>query len=191
MPAATIRTARPEDLEAVRAVFREASLSNEGDRAVLRAHPEVLVFDGAALAEGRTRVAVTGGGPESDTVVGFATVALLDGGLELEDLFVDPRWMRRGVATALVEDLLATARVTGVATVRVTANDHAAAFYASVGFVPDGRVTTRFGPVPTVRSGRTETSGRRSVSVLNGPYVPVRACPGTWPLAIRCSDAVR
>ena len=50
------------------------------------------------LTEGRTHVA-----EENGSVVGFATWAETDnGGMELEDLFVDPKWMRRGIATALV-----------------------------------------------------------------------------------------
>ena len=57
---------------------------------------------------------------------------------ELDDLFVDPDWMRRGIATALVLDALANAREQEVARIEVTANGHALAFYESVGFVSDG-----------------------------------------------------
>lgn len=142
----TIRTADPDDLDAVQDVFRRASLSNAGDRDVLLAHPEALVFAGGPLAEGRTRVAVT-----EDGVVGFATLMAADGVAELEDLFVDPRWRRRGVATRLIEDVVVVARGLGAAAVEVTANDHAAEFYSAVGFVRFDEAATAFGPAPRLR----------------------------------------
>jgi GNAT superfamily N-acetyltransferase len=65
---------------------------------------------------------------------------------ELEDLFVDPDWMQRGVGRELVLDAVAIARAKGVPRIEVTANGHALAFYEKVGFVLDGVVETRFGP---------------------------------------------
>jgi predicted N-acetyltransferase YhbS len=145
--AVTIRLAVPADLAAVREVFRRASLSNAGDRAALLAHPEVLLWPGDAIAEGRTRVAVQDDG----TIAGFATTQPIDGALELEDLFVEPRRMRQGVARSLVQDVLSLARRLGVSSVQVTANPQAMAFYTAVGFVPDGTAQTRFGPAPRMR----------------------------------------
>jgi GNAT superfamily N-acetyltransferase len=129
-----IRAAAPEDTAALRDLFRRSSLSNEGDRAALLAHPEALELSGAEA--GRTRVAVVDG-----RIVGFAT--LVAG--ELEDLFVDPGWMRRGVGRALVADAAAVARAQGLERIEVTANDHALGFYESVGFVAEGRVELAFG----------------------------------------------
>jgi GNAT superfamily N-acetyltransferase len=143
----TIRGAVSADLGAVREVFCRASLSNAGDRPALLANPEVLVWSGDSLVEGRTRVAVD----EDGAVVGFATTLLIDGAVELEDLFVEPRRMRQGVARRLVDDVLSLARVLGVGSVLVTANPHALAFYEKVGFVPDGTAQTRFGPAPRMR----------------------------------------
>jgi predicted N-acetyltransferase YhbS len=145
--AVTIRGAVPADFDAVREVFRRASLSNVGDRAALLAHPEVLLWPGDSIDEGRTRVAIDGDG----TIVGLATTLQVDGGLELEDLFVEPRRMRQGVARRLVEDAVGFARTLGVGSVHVTANPHAMAFYTAVGFVPDGTAQTRFGPAPRMR----------------------------------------
>ena len=132
-----IRVAVPADLGALRDLFRRSSLSNAGDRASLLAHPEALEFSGLAVDEGRTRVAVVDG-----RIVGFATL-LGDG--ELEDLFVDPGWMRRGIGRALVLDAVALARAHGLARIEVTANGEALGFYESVGFVLDGAVETAFG----------------------------------------------
>jgi GNAT superfamily N-acetyltransferase len=127
-------------------VFRRAALANAGDRELLLAHPEFLLWSGDTIASGRVRVAV-----EDGTVAGFATTVPVDGGLELEDLFVEPDRMRRGVGRRLVEDVIDTARAEGVGHVWVTANPHATAFYAAVGFGSDGTASTRFGPAPRLR----------------------------------------
>ena len=132
-----IRVAALDDMPALREVFRRSSLSNDGDRDVLLAHPEALQFAALAVDEGRTRVAVT-----EDRLVGFATLL----GSELEDLFVDPDWMRRGIGRTLVLDAIVTARAQGLKRIEVTANDHALAFYRRMGFVLDGTVATDFGP---------------------------------------------
>ncbi|MGZ4380469.1 MAG: N-acetyltransferase family protein [Gaiellaceae bacterium] len=131
-----IRAAASEDTAALRDLYRRASLSNEGDRESLLAHPEALEFTGLPVDEGRTRVAVVDG-----RIVGFAT--LLAG--ELEDLFVDPGWMRRGIGRALVLDAAAVARGQGLQRIDVIANDHALGFYESLGFVRDGPAETAFG----------------------------------------------
>ena len=127
-----IRSSTADDLPAIRDVFRRAALSNEGDRAWIAAHPDEFGLDEANVLEGRTRVAVVDG-----KIVGFATLI----GSELEDLFVDPEFMRRGIATALVQDIAAT-----VQRIDLTANPHALAFYESVGFVEDGVAETSGGP---------------------------------------------
>jgi len=115
-----IRSSTPGDLAAIRDVFRRASLQNEGDRDWIEAHPESFGIDEANVIEGRTRVAVVDG-----RVVGFATLV----SNELEDLFTDPDWMRRGIAIALVRDAAA-------AVPRIEA----------VGFVHDGVTETPGGP---------------------------------------------
>jgi GNAT superfamily N-acetyltransferase len=127
-----IRDSTPADLSAVEGIFRRAALTNEGDREWISAHPEEFAIDQANVIEGRTRVAVVEG-----RIVGFATLV----GNELEDLFTDPDWMRRGIATALVRDAAST-----VDRIDVTANMHAQAFYEAAGFVLDGVTQTPGGP---------------------------------------------
>jgi GNAT superfamily N-acetyltransferase len=68
--------------------------------------------------------------------------------VELEDLFVDPGWMRQGVGLALIDDLAARAEHSGVRRIEVTANPHALAFYERAGFVADGMTTVRWGTAP-------------------------------------------
>jgi len=136
-----LRLAAMEDLPALRAVFRRSSLSNEGDRASLLAHPEALEFSAGAVAEGRVRVALV-----DDRIVGFATVLVTGQIGELEDLFVDPDWMRRGIGRKLVLDVVESAREEGLSRIQVTANPHALRFYETLEFVHDGMVRTPFGP---------------------------------------------
>ncbi len=138
-----IRPGVPADLAAVRDVFRRASLANAGDRAALLAHPEHLILGPDGLNEGRTQVA-----DENGSVVGFATWTDADGVVELEDLFVDPDWMRRGIATALVKGIADILRARGVERLEVTANPHAMGFYGAVGFTDCGVASTEFGPAP-------------------------------------------
>jgi GNAT superfamily N-acetyltransferase len=138
-----IRLGTPADLAGLADVYRRASLSNPGDRDRLLAHPEHLVLEPEGLAEGRTQVAEEGG-----SVVGFATWAETDDGMELEDLFVDPKWMRRGIATALVNCIADVLRSRGADTLEVTASPDALGFYHAVGFVDIGVAETAFGSAP-------------------------------------------
>jgi GNAT superfamily N-acetyltransferase len=138
------RLGTPADLVAITDIYWRASLSNPGDRDRLLAHPEYLVLEPDGLAEGRTHVA-----EENGSVVGFATWAENDGGgMELEDLFVDPKWMRRGIATALVNRICDELRSRGTDTLEVTASPDALGFYRSVGFIDAGVAETSLGSAP-------------------------------------------
>jgi ribosomal protein S18 acetylase RimI-like enzyme len=136
-----LRDATLADMPALASVFRRSSLSNDGDRPNLLAHPEVLEYGDEWVRAGYVRAA------EIDSVVvGFITGVPSDDGefLEVEDMFTDPEWMRRGVATALVRDLVERARERGAVRLEVTGNFHAKAFYESVGFVAGETVATRW-----------------------------------------------
>jgi len=141
-----IRLGVPADLPAAAGVYRRASLSNAGDRDNLLAHPEHLILGPEGLAEGRTYVA-----DEDGSVVGFATWAEAGGVIDLEDLFVDPGWRRRGIATALVGRIVDVLRARGVEFLEVTANPHAREFYCAAGFIDCGVAETDFGAAPRMR----------------------------------------
>jgi GNAT superfamily N-acetyltransferase len=144
-PGVAIRTAVVADLPVLQHLYRAASLSNAGDAPMLLARPEFLMFTGEGIAVGRTLAAVVGP-PGEDRVVGFATIAAgPDDGAELEDLFVDPHWRRRGVARHLVRQVVKIARDAGHRRLWVTGNPHALAFYLAVGFVQSGQVATALG----------------------------------------------
>jgi GNAT superfamily N-acetyltransferase len=140
---AVIRLGALADLPAASEVYRSASLSNAGDRDNLLAHPEYLILAPEGLAEGRTYVA-----EEHGSLVGFATWIEASGTVELEDLFVHPGWMRRGIATALVNRIAEILRARGVERLEVTANPHALGFYRAAGFVGCGVAETEFGAAP-------------------------------------------
>jgi GNAT superfamily N-acetyltransferase len=138
-----IRRGVPADLPAASDIYRSASLFNAGDRDNLLAHPEHLILGPEGLAEGRTYVA-----EEDGSVVGFATWTEAAGVVELEDLFVDPSWMRRGIATALVSRIADVLRARGVERLEVTANPDALGFYRAAGFTDCGVAETVFGTAP-------------------------------------------
>ena len=130
-------------------VLNHADLTNHAaarrdlawDRTGLRALGLLLGPEG--LAEGRTHVA-----EEDGSLVGFATWTETAGTIELEDLFVDPGYMRRGIAAALVNRIVDVLRARGVERLEVTANPHALGFYRAVGFIDCGVAETDFGAAP-------------------------------------------
>ena len=138
-----VRRATPDDLEALRSVYRRASLSNEGDVPLLTARPELLDLDESGVHEGRTFAGV-----EAGRVVAFARLSHHDGAVELEALFTDPDHRRAGHATRLVDAVVDTARRAGASRVEVTANEHAMAFYEQAGFVQVGMATLQYGVAP-------------------------------------------
>jgi len=142
MSAIQVRDAEARDEAVLARIFREASLSNAGDRDALLAHPDTLILPADLVARGRTRVATDADG----TVLGFATTRQTGSGvLELDDLFVDPKAMRTGVARHLIHRVATEGEREGVARIDVTANMHAFGFYEAVGFVPGARADTEFG----------------------------------------------
>lgn len=135
-----IRPAVAADVPALRELYRRSSMANVGDRVLFARHPELLDWSDLPVGEGRTWVGVGDG-----SVVGFATLRLGETAAELEDLFVDPDYMGRGVGRALVEGIAALARAAGRRFVEVDANPHAAIFYTSVGFVAVGEAAVPYG----------------------------------------------
>jgi GNAT superfamily N-acetyltransferase len=145
-----IRLATPSERLALDELHRRSSYVWEEDRANLEAHPDALGVAHEAIAANRVRVAV---GPAGE-LLGFSVVAdAAPGVCELEDLFVEPEYMRQGVGRALVEDAARRARPAGCHEMTVVAASHNFGFYGSVGFVPGEAVKTRFGPATRLRRG--------------------------------------
>ncbi len=135
-----IRRGALHDLPILRTIFQRSSLSNEGDRALLTEHPEFLELTDIAVPEGRTWIAEAEG-----RVVGFVTLRETASAAEVEDLFVDPDCMRRGIGRALIETIAGVAADRGWPQIEVDANPHAQEFYARTGFAPSGRVQLEHG----------------------------------------------
>ena len=147
----TLRQAVLSDMGMLNGVFRRASLANQDDRGHLLSRPDALKLADDGVREGRTTVAEDPGG----SIVGFASYLVSGDEIELEDLFVDPKWMRLGIGRALVLDIAAAARELGFDRLEVTANPHAMTFYQRTGFVADRVVETAF--YPALRMHRSTT----------------------------------
>ena len=78
-------------------------------------------------------------------LVGYAAYSPISN--ELLSVFVDPDFARQGVATALVDDLLASARSKGVTTLWLDSSLMAVLFYESVGFISTKEITHDFNGV--------------------------------------------
>ncbi len=111
-------------------------------REQILAHPDAIEIPVAAVASGHARVAML-----AERMVGFSIVLPLAERLaELDGLFVEPEFKRRGLGRALLQDAFSMARARGVRRIEVTSNLEAVGFYEKIGFVADGPAPTRFGP---------------------------------------------
>jgi GNAT superfamily N-acetyltransferase len=143
-----IRDARPTERDELSALHRRSSYVWQADRIHLDAHPDALGVPSEAIDEGRVRVAV---GP-AGVIVGFSVIAAdSETTCVLDDLFVEPAFMRRGIGRALVEDAAARAAAAGNLQLTVVSHSRNFAFYESVGFVRGEPAGTRFGPATTLR----------------------------------------
>jgi GNAT superfamily N-acetyltransferase len=147
---AEIRCAGAHERAALDDLHRRSSFVWAGDRANLEAHPDALGVAPEAIAERRVRVAVGA----REEMLGFSVVAVSDSSVcELDDLFVDPDVMRRGVGRALVEDAASSAVAFGLRSMTVVADPRNFPFYESVGFQPGEAAATRFGPAVRMQRG--------------------------------------
>ena len=138
-----IRLGVPADLPAASDVYRNASLSNAGDRDSLLAHPEYLVLGPEGLAGG-TRMSRKKKGRWLASPPGSRPAASSN----WKTLFVDPGWRRRGIAAALVNRIAQVLRARGAERLEATANLHALAFYRAAGFIDCGVDDTVFSAAP-------------------------------------------
>ncbi|HET6179463.1 MAG TPA: GNAT family N-acetyltransferase [Candidatus Sulfotelmatobacter sp.] len=136
-----IRTAITSEKKALEALQLRASLTNDGDREALLAHPDAIDLPLEQIAAGRVFVSELEG-----ATVGFSAIEpRADGETELDALFVEPHIRRHGVGRLLVEHCADVARKQGSTTLHVTGNPHAEDFYIACGFKQFGTTATRFG----------------------------------------------
>ena len=146
-PHVSIRPARPDEQAMLESLQRRASLNNPGDRDALLANPDAIALPIEQITAGCVFVAERDG-----VVAGFAAVVpRLDGGAELDALFVEPHLWKHGVGRRLVDHIAEVARVRAASFLHVIGNPHAEGFYLSCGFCVTGKVETRFGVGLTMR----------------------------------------
>jgi len=144
----SIRTAVPAEAPILDDLHRRSSFVWAEDRPALEANPDVFGVSRAGISDERVRVAAGATGE----ILGFASTSKnADGDCELDDLFVDPAVMRRGIGRSLVEDAARRARLDGCRSLTVVAHRRNFPFYESVGFVVEEPVATRFGPAFSLR----------------------------------------
>lgn len=147
MEAVKIRNAVVQEKAALEDLQLRASLTNEGDREALLAHPDAIDLPVAQIASGDVFVLELSG-----HIAGFAALqARADGDAELDSLFVEPEIRRRGVGRLLVEHCAQIALTRGCDALHVIGNPHAEQFYLSCGFNQVGWSETRFGPGQRMR----------------------------------------
>jgi GNAT superfamily N-acetyltransferase len=141
MDGVVVRPARVSEQTTLEALQLRASLTNDGDREAILAHPDAIAAPLEQIAAGQVFVAEGKG-----VVAGFgAVLPREDGQTELDALFVDPDFRRRGIARLLVEHCAGVARRHRSTALHVVGNPHAEEFYLACGFVMIGRSETRFG----------------------------------------------
>ena len=110
-------------------------------RDALLASPDLIALPRWQLEENRVRVAEKDG-----RALGFTAVLPRDDRTcDLDALFVEPDQWKRGIGRALMEDAFTLARAGGADVMEVLANPYADGFYARLGFVRIGTVTTPLG----------------------------------------------
>jgi GNAT superfamily N-acetyltransferase len=144
---ARIRHATAEEAPKLEALQRRSSDIWEAYREQLAANPDAIELPRTFIDNQWVRVAVD----DIGTPIGFSVVMPTDGPVhELDGLFVEPAYMRRGVGRALVEDAAARALAHGAECLEVTGGP-AQQFYERVGFYLVGDAQTRFGPAVRMR----------------------------------------
>jgi GNAT superfamily N-acetyltransferase len=136
-----IRLASLGERERLVALQWRASLANVGDREALLANPNAVQLPTERIEAGWVIVAEDAGRP-----TGFAVVVPGPNRIvELEGLFVEPRFWRRGIGRMLVGHCIAMAKQLGARSLDVVGNPSVLNFYKSCGFRQTGNVRTQFG----------------------------------------------
>ncbi|GGW59851.1 hypothetical protein GCM10010503_41350 [Streptomyces lucensis JCM 4490] len=123
-----IRAGRPEEAAALSALVLRSKAHWGYDDAYLAACAEELRLAPQDMADRRVRVAEAGG-----RVLGVATLDGEPPRAELGMLFVDPPSIGRGVGRLLYRHVLTEAGRIGCDMLTITADAHAASFYAAMG----------------------------------------------------------
>ncbi len=135
-----LRFGQPAEREQLEELQRRASLMHEAYREALLANPDLIALPRWQLEDRNVRVAERNG-----MTLGFSAVLPRGQTAILDGLFVEPEQWKRGIGRALIEDAVGLARDGGAEVMEVLANPYADGFYARLGFVRTGTVTTPLG----------------------------------------------
>ncbi len=131
-----IRPAQPEECEVLGALaFRAKASWGYGNEFMAACRAELAV-SAEALVDPNVRHGVA---ERDGVVVGFFVVRRLTAHeWDLDALFVEPAFLRRGVGRWLMQHAIAAAREAGARALLVQSDPNAASFYAAVGGLRDG-----------------------------------------------------
>lgn len=137
------RPARLADLPTLSRLARDAKSVWGYDRSWIEAWISELTITPEDLARLDIVVAYLEG--EDDTIAGFAALASRESTWTLEHFWVAPRFMRRGVGSALYRHLTDTIASHGGGVLTIVSDPNAVAFYERVGAARTGEVAA---PMP-------------------------------------------
>jgi GNAT superfamily N-acetyltransferase len=164
-----VRTARPDEAAGLRELAHRSKAHWPYSAEFLAAVRPLLRLEPEDVERDTVRVLEVDG-----AVAGWHRVSLRDRHAELEDLWLEPRFIGSGRGRLLFEDAVRVAREAGAGVLEWDAEPFAAGFYAAVGGVVIGEVPSAAQPGRTLprmrleltgagpaRSSRTAAAGRR------------------------------
>lgn len=146
-PAVTLRRGRPEDAPVLWDLTWRLAIAHQTHGDQVRARPEAVEAPTQALSAGAVIVAEVEG-----RAVGYVAVISEDQGeAEVDGLFVDARFQRRGVGRRLLQAAADLSRQRGASRLQVVSAPDAVAFYEAFGFGNPETTQTPFGPAVFLR----------------------------------------
>ena len=139
-----IRPAQVDEAAQLSALALEAKAHWGYPAETLESWRELLAISAAEVASKRVYVGLIDG-----EIVAFYSLAPSPMSWELDNLWVSPRFMHRGLGRELLAHALASARRAGAARITVDADPNAESFYVACG-------ATRYGEVPAPIPGQPE-----------------------------------
>ncbi|MFF4382472.1 GNAT family N-acetyltransferase [Kitasatospora sp. NPDC001547] len=136
-----IRPARPEDAALLTGIALRSKAYWGYDEAFMDACREELTMDAGVIERSATVVAEDGG-----RVLGFVSLSGVPPTGSLDQLFVEPEWIGRGVGRALFERARTLAVALGLRRLTIDSDPNAEPFYLAMGAIRIGSVPS--GSIP-------------------------------------------
>jgi GNAT superfamily N-acetyltransferase len=157
-PAVVLRPGQAWDAPLLRELTWRLTVTNPAYREQALARPEAIEGPDRALAEDGVIVATVDG-----RVVGYVAVVTDGRGeAEVDGLFVDPEFQRRGVGRRLLDAGAGVARGRGASRLTVVSAPDVVEVYENFGFRSLGPTATLFGPAVMMRMPLSPPAGADS-----------------------------